>query len=90
MNPYARKILEFVGSLMILIPCVLLMAWEESLPYLAWWWFVLLVGNGMFLYSLHRRECKEGDMKLKQFIFKYGGYCVMFGFILYKFVTVVL
>ena len=34
MNAYvARKLAEFAASILILVPCVLLLAWETALPY---------------------------------------------------------
>ena len=36
MKPYiARKLVEFAASLLILIPCVLLLAWESHNPEVA-------------------------------------------------------
>ena len=33
MNAYvARKLAEFAASILILVPCVLLLAWETALP----------------------------------------------------------
>lgn len=43
MKPYiARKLVEFAASLLILIPCVLLLAWESQLPNVIFFWFVLM------------------------------------------------
>lgn len=90
MNPYLQKLLEFLSSLMILIPCVLLLAWEDTIPYLGFFWSVLLFSNGILLYALYTRECKQSCLTLKRFWGNYGGFCIMFFFVLYKTITVTL
>ena len=53
MKPYiARKLVEFAASLLILIPCVLLLAWESQLPNVIFFWFVLMICSGTFLFAM--------------------------------------
>lgn len=53
MNAYvARKLAEFAASILILVPCVLLLAWETALPNATFLWAVLLACSGVFLAAL--------------------------------------
>ena len=57
MNAYvARKLAEFAASILILVPCVLLLAWETALPNAAFLWAVLLACSGVFLAALIHAE----------------------------------
>ena len=85
----ARKLVEFIASLMILIPCVLLLAWEPSLPGASFYWAILLVCSGTFLAALFVAEHRAEELTLWRFINKCGGFCLMFFFILYKTATMV-
>lgn len=61
MNAYvARKLAEFAASILILVPCVLLLAWETALPNATFLWAVLLACSGVFLAALiHADRCQE-------------------------------
>lgn len=86
MNPYLlRRLAETAASILILIPCVLLLAWESLLPNIMFFWFVLLVCSGIFLTALVRSERQQGKMTWKHLFYRCGGFFVMFVFILYKF-----
>lgn len=85
---YLRKFALFIASLLILIPCVLLMAWEDSLSNLPFLWFVLSVCSAVFTFALYRGEKSRCEtMTVKLFISKCGGFCIMLCFIVYKFIT---
>ena len=74
MKPYiARKLVEFAASLLILIPCVLLLAWESQLPNVIFFWFVLMCG-----------ERRRGNITLKRLIGRCGGFFMMFLFVFYQ------
>lgn len=88
MNPYTtRKIVEFAASLMILIPCVLLLAWESLLPNVTFLWFILLVCSGTFLAALFHAERRKGAVTWKRLLSRCGGFFMMFFFILYQIVS---
>ena len=90
MNAYvARKLAEFTASLMILIPCVLLLAWEAALPNAALFWTVLLVCSGVFLAALLHSERSREQASWKRVLSRCGGFAIMFLFILYKTVTMI-
>ncbi|MBR3640688.1 MAG: hypothetical protein IKN53_01500 [Oscillibacter sp.] len=84
-----RKLAELLGSLMILVPCVLLMAWEENIPNVAVFWVILLVASGMFAAAMVSEEMRLYGTPLKRALMKCGGFLVMFGFILYKVGTLI-
>lgn len=89
MNPYAaRKLAEFAASLLILIPCVLLLAWGPALPNVRALWSILLVCSGTFLAALLRAEQRRGPLTIRCLISKCGGFIMMFLFILYEVVVV--
>ena len=91
MNPYvARKLAEFAASLLILIPCVLLLAWGPALPNAGALWSILLVCSGTFLAALLCAERRRGALTLRRLIGRCGGFCIMFLFILYQTVVVLL
>lgn len=79
-----RKIAEFVGSLLILVPCVLLLAWEERIPNVLMFWAILLFTSGMFAAAMVSEEMRLYGTPLKRALSKCGGFLIMFGFILYK------
>lgn len=88
MNAYMlRKLAEAAASLLILIPCVLLLAWETLLPNVVFLWFVLLVCSGTFLAALVQSERRRSQLTWKRLLSRCGGFFVMFVFIAYKFVT---
>lgn len=91
MNAYlARKLAEAAASLLILIPCVLLLAWETLLPNITFLWFVLLVCTGVFLTALVQSERRQKQTTWKRLLSRCGGFFVMFVFILYKFISLAL
>lgn len=86
MNPYLlRRLAETAASILILIPCVLLLAWESLVPNVTFFWFVLLICTGIFLAALVHSERQRGQMTWKRLFYRCGGFFVMFAFILYKF-----
>lgn len=86
MNSYmARKLAIFLGSLMILIPCVLLLAWESRIPNVIVYWGILTLCSGMLLAAIYAYERRHGMDSFRKFIGKCGGFCIMFVFILYRF-----
>lgn len=88
MNTYMlRKLAEVVASLLILIPCVLLLAWEPFLPNIVLLWFVLLVCSGTFLAALVQSTRRQSQLTWKYLLSRCGGFFLMFLFIAYKFVT---
>lgn len=88
MNPHvAKKLAEVTASLLILIPCVLLLAWEAAIPNVLFYWFVLTLSSGTILAGLFLGEWRRGQVSIKQFVSKCGGFCIMFLFVLYHFVT---
>ena len=88
MHPYvARKLAEFAASLLILIPCVLLLAWGPALPHVGALWSILLVCSGTFLAALLQAERRQGALTLRRLLGRCGGFCMMFLFILYECVS---
>ena len=85
MNAYvARKLAEFAASILILVPCVLLLAWETALPNATFLWAVLLACSGVFLAALiHADRCQE-QRSWRRVVSRCGGFVIMFLFILYK------
>ena len=64
-NAYvARKLAEFAASILILVPCVLLLAWETALPNATFLWAVLLACSGVFLAAVVDQHCAETDHPL--------------------------
>ena len=85
MKPYiARKLVEFAASLLILIPCVLLLAWESQLPHVIFFWFVLMICSGTFLFAMICGERRRGNITLKRLIGRCGGFFMMFLFVFYQ------
>ncbi len=85
---YARKAALLLASLLILIPCVLLLAWEDKLPYPPFLWFILSACASVFTLALYRGErSRRETLSVKRFISKYGGFCVMLCFVVYKFIA---
>ena len=83
MNAYvARKLAEFAASILILVPCVLLLAWETALPNATFLWAVLLACSGVFLAD----RCQE-QRSWRRVVSRCGGFVIMFLFILYKVIT---
>lgn len=78
------KLYDIVASLMILIPCVLLLAWESSIPYARTLWGVLAFCTGLYIMALAYNRVRAEAFSLRQFLFKNGGFLLMFGIILYK------
>ena len=78
MNAYvARKLAEFAASILILVPCVLLLAWETALPN----------ASGVFRAALiHADRCQE-QRSWRRVVSRCGGFVIMFLFILYKVIT---
>lgn len=88
MNPHLlRRLAETTASILILIPCVLLLAWESLLPNIMFFWFVLLVCSGIFLTALVYSERQREQITWKRLFCRCGGFFVMFSFILYKFIV---
>ena len=88
MNAYvARKLAEFAASILILVPCVLLLAWETALPNATFLWAVLLACSGVFLAALiHADRCQE-QRSWRRVVSRCGGFVIMFLFNLYKVIT---
>ena len=89
MNAYvARKLAEFAASILILVPCVLLLAWETcSAQCNISYGRVLLACSGVFLAALiHADRCQE-QRSWRRVVSRCGGFVIMFLFILYKVIT---
>lgn len=85
MNAFAvRKLVEFVASLLILIPAVLLLAWEPAITNIGLYWAILTICSGTFLVALFLGERRKGALSIRNFISKCGGFCLMFLFVLYQ------
>lgn len=85
-----RKLAELTASLMILIPAVLLLAWEAALPNRLFFWCVLLTCCGVFLAALFRSERERGAAGWRALFSRCGGFCMMFLFLLYQTVSVLM
>ena len=86
----ARKLVEFTASLLILIPSVLLLAWDAEIPNQLLYWVILQLCCGMFLAALVRSERERGATTWRSLLGRCGGFCVMFLFLLYQTVSVLL
>lgn len=85
---YLRKFALLAASLLILIPCVLLMAWEERLSNPPLLWFTLFVCSAVFTFALYKGEKYRCEtMTVKLFISKCGGFCIMLCFVAYKLIA---
>ena len=88
MNAYvARKLAEFAASILILVPCVLLLAWETALPNATFLWAVLLACRGVFLAALMLADRCQEQRSWRRVVSRCGGFVIMFLFILYKVIT---
>lgn len=85
MRPYTvRKLAELAASLLILVPSVLLLAWEPAIPNSLFFWVVLLSCCGVFLAALLRSERERGAASWRELFGRCGGFCIMFFFLLYQ------
>ena len=85
----ARRIVQVVASFMILIPGVLLLAWEDRIPNVIVYWFILLGCAVVFAVRLYIGEADRHEMNFKLFFSKCGGFCIMIGFIIFEIITLI-
>ena len=85
----ARKVVQVLASFMIVIPGVLLLAWESRIPNVIVYWFILLGCAIVFAVRLYIGESDRHEMNLKTFISKCGGFCIMIGFIVFEIITLI-
>ncbi len=83
-----KKLAEFCAALMVMIPCVLLLAWGSVIADVWVYWMILTLTSGIFLAALFLNEQRNG-VTWQKFILKQGGFCIMFAFILYQFLETI-
>lgn len=83
----ARKVVQVLASFMILIPGVLLLAWESKIPNVLMYWLILLICAVIFAVRLYIGEADRHEMNFKTFFSKCGGFCIMIGFIVFEIIT---
>lgn len=91
MRPYTiRKAAELAASLLILVPSVLLLAWEDQIPHSAFFWIVLLGCCAMVLAALIHAERTRGAPTWRGLLGRCGGFCMMLLFLLCQTVSALL
>jgi len=79
---------DFVASMMILIPCAILMGLESRIPGVKALWGVSALCAGMYLCALAINRIRCRTFTLGNFLYKNGGFVLLFGMILYRTLTV--
>lgn len=81
---FREKILELIASLMVLLPAMGLLAWEDRLSNPGIYWGILSGCCAIVLAALVARDRKKGSFQWKRFMGSCGGFVAMLCFLVYQ------